>query len=57
MTSKTAPAHPHATGVAVYPALFHMIFKEQRAYGYDIDEDMRADDFHSENSDSKPSEE
>ena len=22
MTSNTAPAHPHATGVAVYPALF-----------------------------------
>ena len=22
VTSKTAPAHPHATGVAVYPALF-----------------------------------
>ena len=25
MTSKTAPAHPHATGVAVYPALFSYI--------------------------------
>ena len=22
VTSNTAPAHPHATGVAVYPALF-----------------------------------
>ena len=28
MTSNTAPAHPHATGVAVYPALFFIIFDE-----------------------------
>ena len=25
MTSNTAPAHPHATGVAVYPALFSSV--------------------------------
>ena len=25
VTSIKAPAHPHATGVAVYPALFHLI--------------------------------
>ena len=25
MTSNTAPAHPQATGVAVYPALFQVI--------------------------------
>ena len=25
VTSKTAPAHPHATGVAVFPALFQQI--------------------------------
>ena len=26
VTSNMAPAHPHATGVAVYPALFHSFF-------------------------------
>ena len=26
MTSNKAPAHPHATGVAMYPALFLLVF-------------------------------
>ena len=29
MTSNTAPAHPHATGVDVYPALLNLLPVEQ----------------------------
>ena len=37
VTSNKAPAHPHATGVAVYPVLFHLDRYYLFSYSGDID--------------------
>ena len=34
VTSITAPAHPHATGVAVYPALFFLTLSPQLSFSF-----------------------